>query len=113
MLGKISAIFAIISFLSIQFVHAAVLDAADAHADIGSHHHIDFHHHYGMHDHDDHDDDESHDSLHSALHNICHVACEPAFVPAIASVPTGDRFMIRDQRDHGRSLRPPVPPPLA
>ena len=117
-MGRIAAIFAVISFLSLQFVHAAVLDAVHSHADAGGHHYGEPHDqhpaesHHGP-DHDGVDHDDGLDALHSSVHdyqNITFVSCD---MPLAMAVPDGNRFVIRAKRDHGRSLRPPVPPPLA
>lgn len=112
-MGRIAAIFAVVSFLSLQFVHVAVLDAADAHADAVAHHYSEPHDLDSGVSHDGADHDGGLDALHGSVHDYHNITCLSGDMLLAMAVPDGNRFVIRARRDHGRSLRPPVPPPLA
>ncbi|MCG8504805.1 MAG: hypothetical protein MI755_09385, partial [Sphingomonadales bacterium] len=74
-MGRIASIFAVISFLSLQFVHVAVLDAADSHGDAGAHHHGEARDLDSGVPHDGADHDGGLDALHGSVHDYHNITC--------------------------------------
>ena len=112
-MGKLPAIVAVFAFLWIQFVHTAVLDAAEPHAGFQAAHMADDDHGDAAGSHHGQDGDHPMGSLHQSMHDHHHVACLTGHPPLVKSVPDGGRIVAKSDLTHGRSLSPPVPPPLS
>lgn len=116
-MGKLPAIAAVFAFLWVQFVHTAVLDATEPHDDFQAALMADDAHdgasdpHHGPHHGDD--DDRGMGPLHQSIHDHHHVVCLTGHPPLVKSVPDGARVVAKSDLTHGRSLSPPVPPPLS
>lgn len=113
-----AAILAVFSFLTVQFLHAAVLESEDMHvsyvnAQINDIHHKNHHnnHHNGNADEDDKDHALGH--IHKSIHDHHNITFPTSLDTTISSVLNGNLLLPKRDLPLGLSHSPPVPPPLA
>jgi|GEM_PF-3013223 len=130
---KLIVIFAVLSFVTIQFVHAAVLDGSgvqphaegtkhelnQAHADnhdSDNHNNADVHHNDIEDHHDDidaHDDDHALGHLHKSFHDHHQVASFLSGPVLLLAINSKAQHFVESNSLTSAQFAPPVPPPLS
>ena len=117
-MGKIATILAVLSFLFVQFLHAAVLEGENTHINSAAVQINDAHHsdHYNDHHNGgakENDKDHALGHVHKSMHDHHNITFFTSLDTTISSRLVDNLLLPKRDVPLGLSHSPPVPPPLA